>query len=716
MTGRAIGIGALAWLAWVAPAAAAIEGRVVSARGTAVEHARVELVAGGAVAFSGPGGGFSFPAAEPPAELTVSHPRFATRTVTVGVSGTVAGGTVAGGAVEIVLAAKQEYFEEIAVSANRGEENFSPISVAADVLRPEEAAAPPGRLTELVAELPGVAENGQGGIFQTFSIRGVSRLRVLTLVSGMRIVGERRAGVSASFVDPLLMGSVDVLRGPSSTYYGSGALGGVVQLFPRDFDGPALEAGYGAQGGESYQLAAWGDERWSAGVAHRNAANAESPDGERLYSGFSQLSATVARRWQNGGKRFSLEAIASRGDDIAKANTDFPRRITTYPSEEHLLLRFAVRDDDGWSLDAWIHPNRLETEVLEPGVERNLLANEAFDLGFNYQRQRPLGEATQLRYGVDYFGRRGVEAFERAWALGGGAPVPTLAQRTLDGAAEDEAGIYGAFERNVGRAVLLAGGRLAWQRQGNAGAADRKDLAGTAFAGLVVPLGSGFELAANAGTGLRFPSLGERFFTGVTGRGFVTGNPELEPERSLNLDLGLRWYGERLFLAGYLFRNEIDDYIERLEVAPEELTFRNLTAGTIDGLEAQGVLQLDRRTTLSFGGHLLDGEDAAGGRLADIPADRLYLALRHRRQRWSWEGRWEERAAKRDPGSGEKPIPAASLLSAGVRYKMGGGLELRLSGRNLLGESYFNSADAKVPLAQGRSLGIGLSWQPADSS
>ena len=687
---------------WAAAALASVEGRVVSGAGIPVEHARVEL-AGGPVVFSGAAGGFRFPAAEPPAELIVSHPRFASRTLPV----------TGAGPIEVVLTAKQEVFEEIAVSANRGEENFSPVSVAADVLRPEQAAAPPGRLTELVADLPGVAENGQGGIFQTYSIRGVSRLRVLTLVSGMRIVGERRAGVSASFIDPLLMGSVDVLRGPSSTYYGSGALGGVVQLFPRDFDGPAVEGGFASQGGESWLLGAWGDERWSVGLARGVAANAETADGDRLYSGFRQLSAAASRRWRTGDRRYALQAIASRGDDIAKANTDFPRRVTSYPAEDHLLLRFAVRDEDGWSFDAWAHPNSLETEVLTPGVERSLLLNEAFDLGFDYQRWRPLGAAARLRWGLDYYGRRGVEARERGFDLGGGAPTPTLSQRTLDDAEEDELGLYGAVERNLGRAVLLAGGRLSWQRQGNAGAADRDDLAGTAFAGLVLPLASGFELALNAGTGLRFPSLSERFFSGVTGRGLVTGNPDLDPERSLNLDLGLRWYGERLYLAGYLFRNEIDDYIERLETAPEELTFRNLTAGTIEGLEAQGALELDGRTTLQFGGHLLGGEDAAGGRLADIPADRLYLALRQRRGRWGWQARWEERAAKRDPGSGEKPIPGASLLSAGLRFELGDGFELRLNGRNLLDEAYFNAADDKVPPAPGRSLGLGFAWRPA---
>jgi len=42
-----------------------------------------------------------------------------------------------------------------------------------------------------------------------------------------RIVAERRAGATASFIDPLLLGVVNVVRGPYSSYYGSGALGGV---------------------------------------------------------------------------------------------------------------------------------------------------------------------------------------------------------------------------------------------------------------------------------------------------------------------------------------------------------------------------------------------------------------------------------------------------------------------------------------------------------
>ena len=121
--------------------------------------------------------------------------------------------------------------------------------------------------------------------------------------------------------------------------------------------------------------------------------------------------------------------------------------------------------------------------------------------------------------------------------------------------------------------VVLAGGRLDMAAAENAGRPRRTTRPCTAFSRPGGAARRRLRAGGQAGTGLRFPSLSERFFTGVTGRGFVAGNPALDPERSLNADLGLRWYGDRLFLAGYVFRNEIDDYIERVETAPEELTF-----------------------------------------------------------------------------------------------------------------------------------------------
>ncbi len=692
----------------LAPAAvfAAIAGRVVGSKGAPVDGARVEDAASGATAFTDARGRFELAAAEPPLVLRVSHPRYFEREVAID--------GAAAEPLEIALEAKQQIFEEVVVSASRGEGGAVPVSIAATLVEPGAAAVEPATLAELVATVPGVAENGQGGMFQTYSVRGVARQRVLTLFSGMRIVGERRAGVSASFVDPRLLRSVDVLRGPSSTYYGSGALGGVVQLFPRAFDGAAAEAGWRSAGDESYVVAGWGDERWSLGLARRQSGRGRTPAGETLNDGFEQASAVLEREWEGGGRTWTLLAVASEGRDIGKSSTEFPERITIYPQESHLLVKLAVASAAGWRLEAFAHPNDLETRVEESaasGGGGSTVRNEAFDFGLNWQRELELRPGVTSRLGIDLFGRRSVTAdeVERAPLAGGG--LATARSRTLDGAHEDEAGLYGAVEWQVGQATLLAGGRLAWQRQENGGDAGDDDTAWSAFGGLVVPLGGGFELAANAGRGLRFPSLGERFFSGTTGRGTVVGNRDLEPERSLNLDVGLRWFGQSLFLTGYLFRTEIHDYIERIEVEPDVLAFVNLTSGEIVGVELEGQLRVGSRWNLAFGAHALEGRDAADVPLADVPADRLFLGAGWRHGRWRTNGRWEARAAKRDPGSGEKAIPAAHLVSLSVAFDWTERLSLNVGGRNLLDEEYFNSADRKVPLSPGRALSAGISWR-----
>jgi iron complex outermembrane receptor protein len=116
--------------------------------------------------------------------------------------------------------------EKVTVAAESEEIVIGPRGASTSVVDPEAAGGMPNSLSDLVSALPGVSENGQGGLFQVVSIRGVSRHRVTNMIAGMRLTSERRAGVSVSFVDPLLMGSVQVLRGPATTFYGSGALGG----------------------------------------------------------------------------------------------------------------------------------------------------------------------------------------------------------------------------------------------------------------------------------------------------------------------------------------------------------------------------------------------------------------------------------------------------------------------------------------------------------
>lgn len=596
--------------------------------------------------------------------------------------------------------------EHVSVSAFGEETAFAPESMSATTVDPLEATASPSSLGELLNEAPSVAENGQGGLFQAYSVRGVSRRRVQTLVAGMRIVGERRAGVSTSFLDPTLMGSVDVLRGPASTFHGSGALGGVIAIAPRRLDGWEVEGGYETQGDESFQRAGWGDEKTSFAIARRAANGAEAPDGDALFSGFEQTSLAFSRQGRHRGLDLRLDALASVGHDIEKANTDHPVRSTIYPSEHHVLVRLAADTDSGWHAAVWAHPNRLETRVTDTDdATDSRLDNRAVDLGLRGERAFTLGRDVEGRAGLEWIGRRGVDAVERTADLAGGGV--TRSETLFDGE-EDEVGVFGALEWKGARARGTTGARVSWQQQQNDGGTHRTSRALTGFVGTVVPLPRGFEAVANVGTGIRFPSLSERFFSGTTGAGSVVSTLGLDPERSWSYDAGLHWFGDRIHLAGFVFRNDVDDYIERIEVAPDTLTFRNFVSGTIEGIELEGYAKATERLRLSFGAHSIRGRANDDTALADVPADRVFVSAHWDRGRWTARGRVELRGRKDDPGSGEVEIASASLLSGGVDYAFADGLTGSLTATNLLDEEYRSSADRRVPLAPGRSVAISL--------
>jgi iron complex outermembrane receptor protein len=679
------------------PVSAAVEGTVVTSANLPVEGARVELADGSAFRITDAHGAFHFDELAPPVTVRVVHPRFQTLEAEC----------CAEGGAFLVLLAKQASYGEIVVTASReGSAGIQPISVATSSITMHDRPAPAPSVVELAEGMPGVAENGQGGLFQAYSIRGTGGQRVVTLVAGTRIVAERRAGATASFIDPLLLGTVNVVRGPYSSYYGSGALGGVLEAVPRPFDATTVELGWESQGDANYQLVGLDLAGWSVGLARRASNPTETPDGLYLPSQFEQYSGTVDKLWTlSSGLEVDLLLAPSLGNDIGKPNTRYPSRITTYPEERHLVGRVAIRRPGVWHLDLYAHPNTLDTENLRSS-QRSLVENQAIDFGFNLQRELTLPASFAARVGLDYFGRQGVQATESITDLTSGT---TEELTTLDGS-ENDLAAYGSLRRSFGVVAAEVGGRLTWIGQANTGAATTDDTAATGFIGLSMPVGKGVELVANAGTGFRFPGLSERYFSGATGRDEIVANEDLEPERSLTTDAGVRFFGRRLFAAAYLYRTAIDDYIERVELEPGVQTFVNLSSGTIEGIEVEGFCQATDELRLELAGQTTDSEADDGSPLAEAPSDRFTLGGTYARDAWGAALRWQHRFDKNDPGPGEVSIDGADIVSASLSYTLSNGLAVMVFGNNLLDETYLPTADELAVPAAGRSVGIGLRW------
>jgi outer membrane receptor protein involved in Fe transport len=254
--------------------ASGIRGRVMTPSRESVANAKIEIPASDESVIADASGAFHLPNVEPPVTLVVSHPGFFDLNIQLEADDS--------STLQVILQPKTAFEEEVTVVARLPGPSIAPVGAATSTVDPQEGNTGASTVGELVQNIPGVAPNGQGGLFENYSIRGVSRHRITTSISGIRLSSERRAGVSASFVDPFLLGSVDVVRGPASSYYGSGALGGTIDLSSRQFQNWVIESDYATQGNGYLLAGGWGGGGWSAGFARRHADNAQAADGTEL--------------------------------------------------------------------------------------------------------------------------------------------------------------------------------------------------------------------------------------------------------------------------------------------------------------------------------------------------------------------------------------------------------------------------------------------------
>jgi outer membrane receptor protein involved in Fe transport len=99
------------------------------------------------------------------------------------------------------------------------------------------------------------------------------------------------------------------------------------------------------------------------------------------------------------------------------------------------------------------------------------------------------------------------------------------------------------------------------------------------------------RIQGNLERSFRVPNFDELYFPD---RGYIRGNPALQPEQAVNADVGAKFALPRIgpvsdaFLEAAWFHNDIDDSIVFLLVSPSLVEPRNTGAATIDGFEISG--------------------------------------------------------------------------------------------------------------------------------
>jgi iron complex outermembrane recepter protein len=128
---------------------------------------------------------------------------------------------------ELTMAVDPMLGELVVVLGTAPAVDAAPAAVATRLTARDLALRRPPTVSQALDVIPGISavSEGQGAVP---AIRGMARGRTLILVDGSRAATERRAGANASFLDPGIVQSIDVARGPGSVAYGSDAFGGVI--------------------------------------------------------------------------------------------------------------------------------------------------------------------------------------------------------------------------------------------------------------------------------------------------------------------------------------------------------------------------------------------------------------------------------------------------------------------------------------------------------
>lgn len=568
-------------------------------------------------------------------------------------------------------------------------------------------------LAELVANVPGAELSGQGGLFQVYSLRGMSKWRVLTHYAGTPINTERRAGTAASFIAPWLLEHVEVLKGPVSTLYGSGGMGGITQLTPRQFEGIHLKANLSAQDHNHSQHFGWGNEQLSVALSHRKNRNGQTPSGQPLNNHFQQFNAQLITNWQiQPALQSQLLAFTSKGKDIGKTNNEdfINTKSTDYPKETHHIVRWGLVSDNQWQAHLAIHQQQLITQITRFDQRINRVNNQATDLFFSVLKFWEYDDLNG-QWGLEHEYRNGIEATEQERSLVGGDDQ----NYQLLTATQDQSAIFADLNYNHGQWSFSLGGRFSYQEQHSPLAttepANSYDHAITSFASAAYQINKQWQISSAISTGLRFPSVTERFYQGTTARGTTLGNPQLTAETATNFELGFGYTNPTIRWDMQLFHNQISDYIERINLSDEIRTYKNVNQGTIRGVELGFDYQINSRFKYHISAHSIEGQDQNGVPLADITANKIQLGLQIDHDRWHGQLSIKHRFAQTQVAAGDQPLAAVDIVKMAFHYDLTPHWQLAFWGNNLLNKDYVVTTDSKSARAAERQWGISVAWQ-----
>jgi outer membrane receptor protein involved in Fe transport len=454
-------------------------------------------------------------------------------------------------------------------------------------------------------------------------------------------------------------------------------------------------------------------------AAHfRDTEDYRGPDTDVLNSGWGDAGFLVRGERQAGAGLFALSWQSDFGDDIERPRNNSNQVRFYYPWENSHRLNVSYEREDTAGLDRVqisgflgtieqrTDQDRLPTATRPRDIVRADIDARDFQVRFSGERLINRGH---LEFGADVNGRFGLEAHDIIvlYDLDGNL-VSESDTVSIESARRADTGLFAQMESPLGTRFSVKGGiRGDFVSNVNTGGffGDRSvsNSAASGFAALSAIPVANLTVTGQVARGFRDPTLSDRFFRGPTGRGFITGNPDLEPETSLQWDISARYVAPRLRVAGYVYRYEIEDLIERYQTEPDFFFFRNRGRALVRGVEFEAQADAGRGISVEFAAQISRGRALDDdSNLDDISPDNLSVMIRKSfNDRVMAFARLATYADDDQPGPSEIVAPGHANLDLGASWTVSRRLELRGALRNVLNDEYYASPDPRFVLAPG---------------
>ncbi len=455
----------------------------------------------------------------------------------------------------------------VQVTASRVAETVDDTLADVSIITREDIDASGARdVIDLLRLQAGVDLYRAGGPGQQTSLflRGTNTNHVLVLIDGVRSASVNTGAFAFEQLPLDTVERIEIVRGPRASYWGSDAIGGVIQIFTRKLDAPRVALGYG-----SYR-----DAEGSAGIGHWNGANGYSVIvGARHVGGFSATNPDICNgpddpfcSFDPDDDGFRNRNLAARGayaigKQVLSASLYRSQSEVEFDQgNSNVIEQNAAVSLEGSLAENWSHR-------LSIGNAREDLSTPTFFTRYRtrrdsllWQNEVRLGESQRLIAGVDLVREHGETR-------------DTFAGAALYDDSRDNRALFAGWQARFG----------AFDSEISLRHDDNSEFGGatTGSAALGWRHGDFVRVYASYGQGFRSPTLNEQFSPGYGGQ--FAGNPALDPERSHSTELGIEFTPSAAQrLGANLYSTRVSDLIS---FTGANFQAENLARVRIDGAE-----------------------------------------------------------------------------------------------------------------------------------